>query len=77
MSSDIIPIPEPLQRRLLEKSESLNRARRDLEELLELTQELLQVPDGYVLYDIRQGFVRAEPAVSDDQPPADLVQGSS
>lgn len=60
MSNDIIPIPEPLQRRLLEKSEALTRARQDLEELLELTQELLHVPDGYVLYDIRQGFVRAE-----------------
>lgn len=59
MPDQIIPIPEPLQRRLLEKGETLARARRELEELLELTQELLQVPDGYVLYDIQQGFVPA------------------
>lgn len=65
MTKQTIPIPEPLQRRLLEKSEALARTRRELEDLLELTQELLQVPDGYVLYDIEQGFVPA----ADDTPP--------
>lgn len=71
MPKQIIAIPEPLQRRLLEKSEALARARRELEELLELTQELLQVPDGYALYDIQQGFVPAAPEPPDAPTPSE------
>lgn len=54
---DVIPIPEPLQRRILAKNAALQQARKELEELLDLTQELLSVPDGYALYDVSQGFV--------------------
>ncbi len=58
MPEETIPIPEPLQRRILAKNETLQQARKELKELLDLTQELLDVPDGYVLYDVAQGFVR-------------------
>lgn len=60
MTRPIIQIPEPLQRRLLAKNEALLRAQRELEELLQLTQELLQVPEGYVLQNVYQGFVPLE-----------------
>ena len=56
-SPDAIPIPEPLRRRILIKNQALQRAHQELQELLDLTQELLHVPDGYVLYDVNQGFV--------------------
>ncbi len=55
-----IPIPAPLQRRILAKNETFARAKRELEELLELTQELLNVPEGYILQDVTQGFVPLE-----------------
>ena len=60
MTREIIQIPEPLQRRLLQKNEALLRCQHELEELLQLTQELLAVPEGYVLQNVQQGFVPVE-----------------
>ena len=54
---EAIAIPSALQRRILDKNEAFVRAKRELEELLELTQELLEVPPGYVLQDVTKGFV--------------------
>jgi len=60
-----ILIPPPLQRRILAKNEAFARAKRELEELLELTQELLNVPEGYILQDVSQGFVPLEMLAGD------------
>jgi len=57
---EVIAIPSALQRRIVAKNESFVRAKRELEELLELTQELLEVPAGYVLQDVTKGFVPVE-----------------
>ena len=57
MSSEAIQIPEPLQRRIIAKNEALLRARTELDELIELSRELLNVPEEHVLVDVRQGFV--------------------
>jgi hypothetical protein len=62
-----ISIPLPLQRRILAKNEAFARAKRELEELLELTQELLEVPEGYVLQDVIQGFVPLEMLTGEGQ----------
>lgn len=57
---EAIVIPSALQRRILAKNEAFVRAKRELEELLELTQELLDIPAGYVLQDVTKGFVPVE-----------------
>ena len=57
---EVIVIPGALQRRIVAKNEAFVRAKRELEELLELTQELLEVPAGYVLQDVTKGFVPVE-----------------
>lgn len=57
---EAIAIPGALQRRILAKNEAFVRAKQELEELLELTQELLDVPAGYVLQDVTIGFVPVE-----------------
>lgn len=63
-----IAIPSALQRRILTKNEAFVRAKRELEELLELTQELLEVPPGYVLQDVTKGFVPVETTPQPQQP---------
>jgi len=68
-----IAIPVPLQRRILAKNEAFARAKRELEELLELTQELLNVPEGYVLQDVTQGFAPLEMLTGGDQPAVDQM----
>jgi len=62
-----ISIPVPLQRRILAKNEAFARAKRELEELLDLTQELLDVPEGYVLQDVTRGFVPLEMLTDEGQ----------
>jgi hypothetical protein len=62
-----ISIPLPLQRRILAKNEAFARAKRELEELLELTQELLEGPEGYVLQDVIQGGVPLEMLTGEGQ----------
>ncbi len=57
---EAITIPSALQRRILAKNEAFVRAKQELEELLELTQELLDVPAGYVLQDVTKGFLPVE-----------------
>lgn len=74
-----IAIPEPLQRRILAKNEAFVRARRELQELLELTQELLSVPPGYVLQDVTKGFVPVEslPTVQPTHDERDDIGGAT
>lgn len=72
-----IALPSALQRRILAKNEAFLRAKRELEELLELTQELLDVPAGYVLQDVTKGFVPMETLPGAQQQPPGISQAAT
>ena len=57
-----IPIPAPLVTRLKAKNEALQRARREFDELLELTNELVDPPEGSVLRNLDVRFEPPAPA---------------
>ena len=57
-----IPIPEPLVKRLKAKNEELQRVRQEFSDLLELTNELVDPPEGSVLRNLDVGFEPPAPA---------------
>ena len=51
------PMPVPMQERIMERNEELQRCRIKIDEDIELARRLSGAPEGYILRDVREGFV--------------------